>query len=147
MAAILGWKAMSDPALVMAQRYGAPSRGRRAFVVTLAALFAAAGLAWVAWAALTSGPPLVSSQLVSFTVPSEHSAQARVVVARRRADLTASCLLRASAVDHTVVGELNFTVGPSSPATVTLHKDVRTERAATTLDLIGCVTKGQDRRH
>ena len=45
--------------------------------------------------------------------------------------------LRLSA-DHTVVGELSFTVGSSSPTTTTLERSVRTERRATTVELTGC---------
>ena len=135
-----------DHAQAMAQRYGTTGRSQRRLGVTAAALLAVAGLGWIVWATASDARPVVSSQLVSFTVASPHAASARLVVSRRSRDVAVSCLLRASAEDHTVVGELTFTVDASSPATVTLHKDLRTERTATSLDLVGCTADGQDQR-
>jgi hypothetical protein len=45
-----------------------------------------------------------------------------------------------------VVGELNFTVGPDRPETTTVTKQIRTERKATAVELIGCTTGDQARR-
>ena len=41
---------------------------------------------------------------MTYDVRGQHAAEARVTVVRRSADVEASCLLRASASDHSVVG-------------------------------------------
>ena len=57
----------------------------------------------------------------------------KVVVKPSDAGVRASCLLRASGADHSVVGELNFRVSGVSGATVR-EVEVRTEREATTVE-------------
>ena len=125
---------MSD----LAHRYGSTHRTRRPLVIAVAAVVAAAGTVWLVWAILLHSSPPVQAQLVSYRTPAEHSIVARLPVARSADDVKASCLLRALAADHTVVGELSFTVGSSSPTTTTLERSVRTERRATTVELTGC---------
>ena len=129
----------------LAQRYGGPSPLLRPFVVALVVLLAAAGLGWVVWAAVSQSRPQVQSQLSSFQVHGQHRADARFTVVRQDRRVQASCLLRAYAADHTVVGELNVPVGSSSPATASLEQSVRTERRATSVELVGCTTRQQQR--
>jgi Domain of unknown function (DUF4307) len=126
----------------LAERYGAPARSRRLLVVGVAALLVGAGIAWLAWVVLLPGRPEVTSQMVGFTVRGQHAATVTFTVARRGRDVPASCLLRAFADDHAVVGELTVPVG-SGPAERRLKTTVRTERRATTVDLVGCTTPGQ----
>ncbi|MGZ4438022.1 MAG: DUF4307 domain-containing protein [Nocardioides sp.] len=131
---------MSD----LAQRYGSPHRLRRPLLVTLTVLVAAAGLAWLVWAIAFNGNPQVTSELVSYDVaPGEHRVDARFTVVRREASVKSSCLLRAYASDHAVVGEDNVTVGPGAQLSRTLDAPVRTERRATSLELVGCTAAGQ----
>ena len=54
--------------------------------------------------------------------------------------MTASCRVRAFAEDHTTVGEISFT-----PAQGRNDVEIRTERRATSIDLIGCTTPDQER--
>jgi hypothetical protein len=115
-------------------------------VTVLAVRRAAAGVGWVIWAAVGHATPEARSALVAFRTPGEHVAKATVTVVRTDRDVRASCLLRASARDHSVVGELNFTVGPDRPETTTGTKQIRTERKATAVELIGCTTSDQARR-
>ncbi len=135
---------MSDLADLSA-RYGAPGPLRRPLVLTLVVLLAAAGLGWLVWAGFLHGGPSVSSQLMSYDVQGEHRAVATFGVVRRQRSDVAHCLLRATAVDHSVVGELNVVVGPRRPASATLHRAVRTERRATSVELVGCTAPGQKR--
>lgn len=130
---------------MLEQRYGSPSRARRPLVITVAVLLAAAAVGWLVWAT-SHGRPQVQSALLSYDVAGEHSAQAKLTVVRRDTGVHASCLLRAMAEDHSVVGELTFTVDRSSPASLTTKKVLRTERRATAVQLVGCVAKGQDQR-
>jgi hypothetical protein len=130
----------------LSQRYGSPSATRTKAVVALVVVVAAASLSWLVWVMLEHGRPEVQSSLVSFRAEGQHAAVARFDVVRRSADIEASCLLRALAADHTIVGELDVAVGPGAPTTQTLEKTIRTERAATSVDLVGCSTDGQTQR-
>ena len=127
----------------LAERYGAPAPWRRRIVWVASAVLAVAFLAWLAWAAWARTDPEVESALVGYQVQGEHSATARVTIKLRDADVQAQCLLRAYATDHSVVGELSFTptYGAAQPVTET----VRTERRATSVELIGCTAAGQPR--
>jgi hypothetical protein len=127
----------------LAQRYGTRSPLRRPLIVAAVAVVAAAGLAWLVWAMVFHSRPQAQSQLLSFHVAGEHAAAARFTVVRQDRAVRASCLLRAYAEDHTVVGELNVPVGPPAPARTTLERSVRTERLATTVELVGCTTAEQ----
>jgi hypothetical protein len=128
----------------LASRYGSPSRLRRPTVLTVVALIAAAGLAWLVWAIAFHSSPQVTSQLVSYDVAAgQHRVDTRVTVVRHSPDVTAHCLLRAFAEDHAVVGEDNLTVGPGGSSTTTLSRAIRTERRATSAELVGCTAEGQ----
>lgn len=106
-------------------------------------LLAALGIAWLAWVMTYYAQPMVQSGLIAFEVTGKHAAQGTVTVRRRDRDVEASCLLRAYARDHTIVGELNFQVTPASPTEVTVTKTLRTEREATSVTIVGCRADGQ----
>jgi hypothetical protein len=95
---------------------------------------------------LEHGDPEVTSELTGFEVVGEHAASATFTVVRRTPEVEASCLLRASASDHAVVGELNVVVGPGDDERQDLSETVRTERRATTVEMVGCRAEGQNRR-
>ena len=130
----------------LATRYGTPERSRRRLLVGLVAALAVVFVGWVLWAMLEHGNPEVSSDLVSFAIVDEHTASATFTVDRRSADVAASCLLRAQAADHSVVGELSVDVPAGGEERRTLRATVRTEREATTVDVVGCTSEGQTRR-
>jgi hypothetical protein len=125
----------------LTERYGAPSRARRSVVVAVAALLAAAGLAWLAWAMFFHTRPDVSFQLVGYHVSGEHHVTASFTVVRRQPGVEATCGLRATAADHAVVGQSSVTVPPGR-ATAHLRTTLRTERRATTVELVGCTSAG-----
>ena len=133
---------MTLPAPDLAERYGAPSRARRPLVLAVVALLVAAGVAWLAWVVLFQGRPAVTSQMVGFDVRGQHASTATFTVARPDGAVPASCLLRAYADDHAVVGELTVPVRPG-PTETRLQTTVRTERKATTVELVGCTARGQ----
>ena len=128
----------------VSERYGAPSRARRRTVIAASGVVGALALAWLGWAAWSQGTPDVQSSLGSFDVVDDHSATAVVVVKPRSAEVSASCRLRAFAPDHSVVGELNFKVAGESDTTVR-ELTMRTERRATSVELLGCTTADQRR--
>jgi hypothetical protein len=83
---------------------------------------------------------------VTFTVDNEHQVTARVDVRIDEEDVAATCLLRAIAEDHTVVGELHFDVTAADLADGhVLEQVIRTERRATSVDPVGCTTADQSR--
>ncbi len=112
-----------------------------ALVVTVVVL-----LGWAVWNAMAWSRPEVTSSLVSYDVVDDHTATATFRVVRRTSDVEASCLLRAKAADHVNVGELNVTVGPGGERAQTRTQSLRTERLATTVEVVGCTAEGQDRR-
>lgn len=128
------------------QRYRSQHPLRRPLLVAAVAVLAALALSWLGWVMLFHGRPMARSDMVSFTVDNQHAATATFIVVRRDRDVRASCLLRAQATDHSIVGELNFEVGASQPTTATLTKSVRTEREATSVSLVGCTASGQTQR-
>jgi hypothetical protein len=111
-------------------------------VVAVVATVAVAGLAWLAWVVVVHGRPEVTSQMIGFDVRGQHAVSATFTVTRRDTAVRASCLLRAFADDHAVVGELSVPV-VSGATDTRLSRTVRTERAATTVDLVGCTATGQ----
>ena len=130
----------------LATRYGAPRRGRRPVVVAVAAVLLAVGVVWVGWVVLFHSRPEVTSQMVSYDIGGEHRASATWTVVRRGADVRASCLLQALASDHSVVGELTVPVA-SGRTTQTQTSTLRTERRASTVQLLGCSTPDRPARN
>ncbi len=128
----------------LADRYGAASPARRRLVIVASGVVGVVALAWVAWAAWAQGTPDVQSSLRSFDVVDTHTAKAVVVVKPHSRDVSASCLVRAYGADHSVVGELNFKVAGVSGST-SRDLELRTEREATSVELIGCTTADQSR--
>jgi hypothetical protein len=127
----------------LAERYGAPARSRRVAVYAGCALLAAVALAWLAWATLSHAQPPVDSALVSFDAVDQHTATALVEVSVRDDATDVACLLRAYAEDHSVVGELAFEPAPADGPR--LERSIRTERLATSVELVGCTADGQPR--
>jgi hypothetical protein len=126
----------------LAERYGTSSRSRRPLSIAGMLTLAVVGLAWLLWVVLFHGRPQVTSEMVGFTVDGQHAVAARYTVVRRDVSVPASCLLRAYADDHSVVGELTVPVD-SDAKTVTVSSTVRTERRATAVELVGCTAAGQ----
>jgi len=125
-------------------RYGRTTPARRRAVLVASGVIGLVALAWVAWAAWFQGTPDVQSSLRSFDVVDSHTATAEVAVVSRSSDVVANCLVRAIGADHSVVGELDFSVSGESTET-TREVSVRTEREATSVVLVGCTTERQSR--
>ncbi len=101
-------------------------------------------LGWLVWVMWFQSNPDIRSSLRSFEVVDEHQVEATVELRVSDKDVDANCLVRATGVDRSVVGELNFKVSGISG---TVHRDVtlRTEREATSVEMVGCTTKDQSR--
>jgi hypothetical protein len=111
-------------------------------VLVGSALLGAVALSWLAWTTLFHATPDVSSELVGFEIVDDHAVTARIDVVLRGdpEELGASCLVRATAADHAVVGEASFV-----PVAGRNEVEVRTERRATSVESVGCVTPDQRR--
>jgi hypothetical protein len=120
-------------------RYGAARPGRRRVVQIGAGVVVAAFLGWLAWATWAQSTPPVDSEFHGFDVVDDSTTEAYVDVALRDG-VTARCVVRAMADDHSLVGELAF-----EPADGRNEVVVRTERRATSVELVGCTAPGQNR--
>ena len=127
----------------LTDRYGTPAPWRRRALVTASSVVALVFLGWLGWVVWDQVTPQVESSMVGFRVVDEHTATARVTVTLADEGVRASCVLRAYAEDHTVVGERAFTPSYGSPQPLTV--DVRTERRATAVELLGCTAPGEPR--
>ncbi len=105
-------------------------------MVVVIALVAGVGLGWLAWAAIFHANPAVDADVASFDVTSVHRVDATVQVRVRDGRSAGTCLLRASAQDHSVVGEHRFRVDSSTGRETTVR--VRTERKAVTVEVVDC---------
>jgi len=122
-----------------AATYGAPSRSSRRVIVLVALVVAGFFLAWLAWVTWFHSTPSVSSSLLSYETSGDHVAVA-IVDVNLEPGVTADCVVQALAEDHTIVGERHFT-----PVDGTNRVQIDTDRAATTVQSIGCTTLGQQR--
>lgn len=127
----------------LAQRYGATSHWRRRVLVGGCIAVAAVFLGWLAWTAFVHSTPEVESELVTFDIVDDHTATALVSIDRRDGEVEATCLVRAFADDHVVVGEATWT--PEGQPQGEHDVRIRTEREATSVELVGCTTKDQAR--
>ena len=132
---------VEDPDLartaMLERRYGTRRPGRRLAVIVVTVLVAGAGLGWLVWAAIVHANPAVDADVASFDVRSVHRIDATVEVRVRDRDSAGTCLLRASAQDHSVVGEHRFRVDSSPGRETTVP--VRTERRAVTVEVVDCI--------
>ncbi len=123
---------------LLASRYGRTGPGRG--VLAVAGVIVVAFLAWLAWATWVHATPTVESDLSGFEVVDEHAATASVDVAVHGDAAGVRCLVRAVSEDHTPVGELSWV-----PTEGRNEVEVRTERRATSVELVGCTAAGQGR--
>jgi hypothetical protein len=118
-------------------RYGTPSRARRATLIGVVSLVAAAFLAWLAWAALHQAGEGVSGQLTGFTVQSPHAVQVTIEVQGAGGDAVV-CTVEARAADHGLVGSQDITIPAEESGSQPYETTLRTDREATTASVTGC---------
>lgn len=133
-----------EPEPDLAERYRGPGRAQRLVALVVVATLVVSGVGLLTWTVIFQSNPSVRSDLTAFTVPDDHRAVATITVARASRSTKATCRLRALAADYTVVGEVDRRVF-DGPAEQTLRVELRTERRATAVDLVGCTTPDQPR--
>ena len=117
-------------------RYGTSRPSSRPIVIVLAVLLVGGLTGWAVWAAVTDRPA-IEATLPSYDVVSDHEIRVQVTARFRDAPPRGSCLVRATAEDYTVVGEINLTAAQLRSAGGNWIP-VRTERRATTAELVRC---------
>ncbi|WP_148614283.1 DUF4307 domain-containing protein [Nocardioides rubriscoriae] len=133
----------TDPSTDLAARYGAPAPWRRRAVVVSALVVVLAFAGWLGWATLAQATPDVASGDLTFDIVDDSTAIARFTVDLSDDSVRATCTVRAYAEDHTLVGSASFAPDPGPGGVV--QQEVRTERRATTVELVGCTAPGQNR--
>ncbi len=126
------------------ERYRGPTQVQRVVALVIIASLVASGAGLLAWTVFFQSNPAVTSQLTAFSVADEHEAIANITVGRDSEFTEATCRIRAIAEDHTVVGDLSLPV-VDGPAKQSLQVRIRTERKATSVELLGCIAPGQPR--
>ena len=124
----------------LATRYGAPAPWRRRLLAAAVAAVVVSFGAWLTWATIYHAEPEVTSTLVTFDIAGEYAVDAVVDVEVQPGTTGGRCLLRALAEDHSVVGEVSFSVEPGQRRYAEV---VRTERRANALTSLGCTADGQ----
>jgi len=129
----------------LGDRYGRPGR-RRWLLVGAATVLAVTFLGWLAWTIWSVSTPEVRSSLEGYDVVDAHEAIARVDVVLANRNVVGTCTVQAVAADHSIVGERVFTVpGPDNGDRGPMEISIRTEREATSVNLLGCTTPNQHR--
>ena len=126
----------------LAERYGVAAPWRRRALVAASAVIVLIFGTWLVWTIYERSTPEVTSELETFSIDSDYSASAVLVVVLDSDDLRATCTLRALAEDHSTVGELTFTPDPTEGQRQA--QTIRTDRRATSVTSLGCTAPGQD---
>jgi hypothetical protein len=133
-----------EPVPDLAQRYRGPGRVQRVVALVIVAALVVSGVGLLAWSVVFESSPQVRSQLTAFDVKGEHEVDATFTVVRDTEFTQATCRFQAISADHAVVGDLDVPV-VDGPTQQTLRAEIRTERRATSVDLVGCTTPDQSR--
>jgi len=95
---------------VMQERYGTASPRRRVVLIVATTVLAIVFLGWLGWVAWFHSDPAIEAEVKSYEVVDAHHVQVRLASRFRDDSVEGSCLIRATARDHTIVGERNVTV-------------------------------------
>jgi hypothetical protein len=121
----------------LAHRYGRDRRRGRVAGLAAGGVLVALLLGWAIWAAASQDEDPLQVDVTSYQVVGTHEIRVKLAAHFRDADTGGTCLVRATAQDHTVVGEVNLTADQLREAQGTWIP-IRTERRATTATLVRC---------
>lgn len=112
---------------LLQKRYGIrPKSGKlplwKLLAFTLAALF----LPWLFWSAWHHSNPEIRFTLISFQNESDNSIDITFQIERRNPATPLRCTLLARDIDKNVVGEVDYSVAPSSKRSVTINTTIPT---------------------
>jgi hypothetical protein len=126
---------------LLQERYGTGHPRRRVAIIVATTILGVSFISWLAWAAWFQSDPAIRADLTSYDVVSTHEVKVKIEARFRNDHVQGSCLVRATASDHTIVGELNLGVAELK-AFDGKWISIRTERRATTVALIRCMERG-----
>ena len=121
----------------LARRYPAPLVPRPV-LIGIVAVVAVASLSWLVWTALVHARPVVSADVVAYTVVSDSRIDATVTVDRTDPSVPVVCRVSAQAEDFQPVGELNVPVEATTDRVVNVGVSITTLRRATTAVIREC---------
>jgi hypothetical protein len=122
---------------LLQERYGKPSPRRRLVYLAATTLLAIVFLTWLGWVAIFHSNPAIDAQVTAYDVVSSHQIKVKLLPQLRDDAVKGSCLIRATARDHTIVGELNISAAELRAADGDWIP-IRTERRATTVEKVRC---------
>jgi hypothetical protein len=125
---------------LMQDRYGTPSPRRRIVAISATTALAVVFLGWLGWVVWFHSDPAINAELTSYDVVSSHEVKVRIEARFRDSDVEGSCLIRATARDHTIVGESNLTVAQLREANGNWIP-ITTLSRATTVEKVSCTEK------
>jgi hypothetical protein len=125
----------------MQERYGAAKPRRRALLIVATTILATVFLGWLAWAVWFHSNPAIEAEVTRYEITGVHDARVQVAARIRDDEVRGSCLVRATASDHTIVGELNLSVSDLREQQGRWIP-LRTERKATAVELVRCTEHG-----
>lgn len=129
----------------LTERYGRrPSAATRIVAWALIVGLVAGSAGYLGWVVLFHSTPSVQSRLTYFEIPDARTAQAVINVVREDETTQATCRVQAYSADHTTVGQIDIQVF-SGPTTQAVPVQLRTDRLATSVDLVGCTAPDQAR--
>ena len=120
------------------QRYGAPPAWQRRTLIGVVGVLVLAFAAWLTWTIVVHSTPAVHSEMPTWDPVDEHAVVAHPTVWISSDATSPRCRVQAIAADHTIVGEVSFT-----PVAGRQDVRIRTERAATSVQWLGCTAAGQ----
>lgn len=124
------------PPDLLRDRYGIRPRRQPGPFAAVAAVVALALLIWTGWAVWRHADGITQGQVTSFDVTSPHQVRVTLDIGIPGGG-TAACTVEALAGDHTLVGQATVRVTSHSGHAVRILV-IRTERAATTADVVAC---------
>jgi hypothetical protein len=122
---------------LLAERYGRPSPRRRTVIVGATTLLAIVFLTWLGWVVIFHANPAIDSAVHSFKPVGDHRIDVKLDTRFRNDHVRGNCLVRATARDHSIVGELNLSAEQIRAAGGDWIP-IRTERRATTVEVVRC---------
>jgi hypothetical protein len=121
----------------MRERYGTDNPRRRIVIVVATTVLAMVFLAWVAWVAIFHSSQTIDTEVTAYKVVNAHRVDVKLNPELRDDKVKGTCLIRATAPDHSIVGELNITAAQLR-SSAGQWIPIRTERRATTVEKVRC---------
>lgn len=122
------------------ERYGTARPRRRVVLVSATTALAIVFLGWLAWVVWFHSDPAINAELTAYRVVDTHHAEFKMDARFRDDRVQGSCLVRATARDHTIVGEVNLSVADLRQSLGDWIR-ISTFDRATTVEMVRCTER------